>query len=206
MAPEQIRGEPATQASDIYGLAAVLYESLAGTVPYPKDSDVAVIYAHLSDPPPKLTDVRPDMPKAFDDVLARAMAKDATARYPTAVAMVERPTRRSARRHARRSRFPHRSTSPRTWHPPPRGSGRRPRPHATARSTPAADTSGRRGGRRTPDRARHVRRGCGDPAGAPPTVSAPGTRRRTRRLLHDVMGPPTARRRRPRRPRGPRPA
>ncbi len=89
MAPEQIRGEPATQASDIYGLAAVLYESFSGTVPYPKQSDVAVIYAHLHEPPPRLTPVRPELPVALDEVLERAMAKDPAARYPSAVAMVD---------------------------------------------------------------------------------------------------------------------
>ncbi|HEX9415707.1 MAG TPA: serine/threonine-protein kinase, partial [Gaiellaceae bacterium] len=48
MAPEQIRGEPATRETDIYALGTVLYECLSGVVPFPKDSDVAVMYAHLA--------------------------------------------------------------------------------------------------------------------------------------------------------------
>ena len=55
MAPEQIRGEPATRETDIYALGTVLYECLSGAVPFPKDSDVAVMYAHLADPPPTIT-------------------------------------------------------------------------------------------------------------------------------------------------------
>ena len=56
IAPERIRGEPLTSASDIYGLSAVLYECLTGAVPYPKPSDAAVMYAHLSEPPPLVTE------------------------------------------------------------------------------------------------------------------------------------------------------
>src|SRR4051794_12591244 len=84
VSPEQARGEGATAASDIYALTGVLYESLTGEVPYPRSSEPAVMFAHLSDPPPKPTERRPDLPAAIDDVIARGMAKKAAERPPNA--------------------------------------------------------------------------------------------------------------------------
>jgi serine/threonine-protein kinase len=84
ISPEQIRGLKATTRSDIYALAAVLYECLSGVVPYPKDSEAAVLFAHMSDEPPKVTDQRPELPGELDDVVARAMAKDPEQRHATA--------------------------------------------------------------------------------------------------------------------------
>ncbi|MEX2197135.1 MAG: serine/threonine-protein kinase [Thermoleophilaceae bacterium] len=84
ISPEQIRGLKATSASDIYALAAVLYECLSGVVPYPKDSEAAVLFAHMSDQPPKVTDERPELPAELDAVIARAMAKDPEQRHPSA--------------------------------------------------------------------------------------------------------------------------
>ena len=76
VSPEQIKGERATAKSDVYALAAVLYECLTGVVPYPKDSEAAVLYAHMADDPPQVSDQRPDLPAALDSVLAKAMSKD----------------------------------------------------------------------------------------------------------------------------------
>ena len=84
ISPEQIRGEQATGRSDVYALAAVLYECLTGVVPYPRDSDVAVLYAHMSDPPPKVSEQRPDLPDGLDEVIGSGMAKDPAQRYATA--------------------------------------------------------------------------------------------------------------------------
>jgi protein kinase-like protein len=89
MAPEQIRGEPATRETDIYALGTVLYECLSGVVPFPKDSDVAVMYAHLADPPPTITSERPELPPGLDAVISTAMAKNPTERYSSAMRMVE---------------------------------------------------------------------------------------------------------------------
>src|SRR6266480_5035870 len=66
ISPEQIRGEPATKASDVYALAGVLYECLSGVVPYPKESEAAVLYAHMADPPPRLSEHRPDLPASVE--------------------------------------------------------------------------------------------------------------------------------------------
>ncbi len=84
ISPEQIRGEPAEPASDVYALGAVLYESLTGSIPFPRDSDAAVLYAHLSDLPPAVTERRPDLPPGFDHVVTRALAKEPAARYRSA--------------------------------------------------------------------------------------------------------------------------
>lgn len=84
ISPEQIRGLKATTKSDIYALAAVLYECLSGVVPYPKDSEAAVLFAHMSDEPPKVTDQRPELPGDLDEVIAKAMAKDPDQRHSTA--------------------------------------------------------------------------------------------------------------------------
>ncbi len=84
IAPEQIKGEPATKASDVYALAAVLYECLTGIVPFPKDSEAAVLYAHMADPAPRVSETRPDLPGDLDAVLARAMSKDPKERQESA--------------------------------------------------------------------------------------------------------------------------
>jgi protein kinase-like protein len=84
ISPEQIRGHRATSASDIYAFACVLYECLTGVVPFPKDSDAAVLYAHVSEPPPPVREHRPELPPALDEVLQRGMAKEPSARPPGA--------------------------------------------------------------------------------------------------------------------------
>ena len=88
ISPEQIRGKGASQKSDIYALAAVLYECLTGVVPYPKDSEAAVLYAHMSDEPPSVTDARPELPSALDAVVRRAMSKEPEDRHETASALM----------------------------------------------------------------------------------------------------------------------
>jgi Protein kinase domain len=81
ISPEQVMGEKATPKSDVYALAAVLYECLTGVVPYPKESEAALLYAQMADPPPKITDLRPELGPGLDEVIARGMAKDPTQRY-----------------------------------------------------------------------------------------------------------------------------
>src|SRR6516162_5731796 len=89
VAPEQIQAEPATAASDIYALAGVLYECLTGEVPFPKPSEAATIHAHVMEPPPRVTDRRPDLPPALDGVIAQGMAKDPSSRPSRAAELIQ---------------------------------------------------------------------------------------------------------------------
>jgi hypothetical protein len=84
VAPEQIQGRAVDGRADIYSLGCVLYEMLTGHVAYPKDTDVAKLWAHVSDPPPMPSYERPELVPAFDETLARATAKDPADRYETA--------------------------------------------------------------------------------------------------------------------------
>jgi serine/threonine protein kinase len=81
MAPEQISGQPVDGRTDQYSLACVTVQLLTGTVPFQRDSLPAVIYAHLTVPPPSLRALRPDLPAAVDQVVAKAMAKAGEKRY-----------------------------------------------------------------------------------------------------------------------------
>jgi serine/threonine protein kinase len=98
VAPEQIRGEAAGAPSDVYSLAGVLYECLTGVVPYAKPSDAAVLFAHMQEPPPLVTDQRPDLPAALDEVIARGMAKDPAERQARATDLVDEAERAFGRR------------------------------------------------------------------------------------------------------------
>ena len=81
--PEQVNGQPVDGRADQYALGCVAFEMLSGTVPFKRELPIAVLYAHLSTPPPRLTSIRKDLPPAVDDVLARAMAKSPDDRYPS---------------------------------------------------------------------------------------------------------------------------
>jgi serine/threonine protein kinase len=84
VAPEQVEGRQTDHRADVYSLGCVLYESLTGSVPYPRESDVAVLFAHVQDHVPRITDLRPDLPPAIDEIAARAMAKRPEHRYGSA--------------------------------------------------------------------------------------------------------------------------
>jgi Protein kinase domain len=88
VSPEQIRGEPVTPASDLYALAAVLYECLSGEVPFPRDTEAALLYAHLTEPPPRLTSRRAGLAPALDAVVERGLAKEPSARFASATELV----------------------------------------------------------------------------------------------------------------------
>jgi len=83
IAPEQAQGREIDGRADTYALACVLYQCLAGAVPYEHDSDLEKVWAHVHKPPPSLADVRPDLPPELGQVLARAMAKDPRERPAT---------------------------------------------------------------------------------------------------------------------------
>jgi serine/threonine-protein kinase len=82
-APEQISGKAARPQTDQYALACVAYAVLAGAPPFARDESMAVLWAHMYDPPPSLTGRRPDLPAFADRVIARALAKSPEDRYRT---------------------------------------------------------------------------------------------------------------------------
>jgi hypothetical protein len=88
MAPEQMEGRAIDGAADQYALAAIAFRALTGQVPFARGTEVAVITAHLKDPPPSAVALNPTLPEAVDRVLARGMAKSATDRYPSCAALM----------------------------------------------------------------------------------------------------------------------
>jgi len=89
IAPEQIEGKTVGTQADIYALGCVLFECLTGSVPFEKEADVAVMYAHLMDDRPKATDKNASLPAAVDAVLAKAMAREPEARYGSGAELVD---------------------------------------------------------------------------------------------------------------------
>jgi serine/threonine protein kinase len=83
IAPEQLEGKPVDGRADEYALACAAFELLSGAPPFHSVEPTAVMYAQLSDPPPRLTSRRPDLPPAVDEVFARALAKAPASRYAT---------------------------------------------------------------------------------------------------------------------------
>ena len=81
VAPEQITGNPVDARTDIYALGCVLYESATGTVPYERDDDAALLWAHLVEAPPSIRERRPELPDGLDTVISTAMAKAPDERY-----------------------------------------------------------------------------------------------------------------------------
>ncbi len=84
MAPERFTNDEVTYRADVYALACVLHECLTGSQPYPGDSVSVVITAHLMQPVPKPSQQRPGIPAAFDQVIARGMAKKPEDRFASA--------------------------------------------------------------------------------------------------------------------------
>jgi YVTN family beta-propeller protein len=76
VAPEQITGAEVDARADLYSLACVLYECLTGQPPFPRATDVALLWAHVHEEPRPASEVRPELPRPVDAVFARALAKD----------------------------------------------------------------------------------------------------------------------------------
>src|SRR5262249_3282837 len=88
-APEQISGQTVDGRADQYALACVAYTLLTGTVPFVRDHPMAALYAHLHEPPPRVTAVRPELSAAVDQVLAIALAKAPDDRYESCGAFAD---------------------------------------------------------------------------------------------------------------------
>ena len=89
VAPEQIRGTSVTGLADQYSLGCVLYECLTGRVPFEKDLDAAIIWAHVEETPTMPTVLRPELPPEVDEVFARVLAKRPDERYQSCREFVE---------------------------------------------------------------------------------------------------------------------
>jgi serine/threonine-protein kinase len=106
-APEQICGGCTDARTDVYGLGGLLYFALTGRRPYEREDDGETLWAHVYEQPPSPTRVRPDLPRAMDAVVARALAKNPADRFQSAGELA-----RATLVAARRSRPPNREPSP----------------------------------------------------------------------------------------------
>ena len=172
--PEQIEGGTIDARADVYALGCMLFECLTGDAPFARESEVAAVYAHMNEPPPRVSDVRPGLPEGFDEVVAKALAKAPDDRYASAgelAAAGGAALRRGAAAPG-----------------PPAASARRAR--RSRCGSPAR--CGRRGGRRARERWRQQPRSVQRLAIAPKTLGLIDTRtargRRARRLLEPALG------------------
>jgi beta-lactam-binding protein with PASTA domain/predicted Ser/Thr protein kinase len=87
LSPEQARGAPVDQTSDLYSVGVVLYEMLTGQVPFTGDTPLEIAMKHLSEVPKPPSELRHDVPRDLDLVVLRALAKNPSERYRTAEEM-----------------------------------------------------------------------------------------------------------------------
>jgi serine/threonine-protein kinase len=89
MSPEQAQGNEIDSRSDIYGLGVIVYQMLSGRQPYSADTPMGVVVKHITEPVPEILSMAPGLPREVDMLIKRAMAKDKTKRYPTAVELAK---------------------------------------------------------------------------------------------------------------------
>ncbi|MGH3100119.1 MAG: protein kinase domain-containing protein, partial [Thermoleophilia bacterium] len=84
LSPEQAQGHAVTAASDLYSIGVMLYEMLAGRLPFEGESAVAIALKHLSEQPAPISQLRPDVHPALEAVVMAALAKDPAQRWQSA--------------------------------------------------------------------------------------------------------------------------
>jgi serine/threonine-protein kinase len=89
LAPEQASGKQVSPATDVYSLGVVLWELLAGDVPFDGENFVAVALRHVNEPPPPLRQRRPDVTPRLEAAVERALAKDPARRFPSMTAFAK---------------------------------------------------------------------------------------------------------------------
>jgi serine/threonine-protein kinase len=89
VAPEQIQGQGVDRRVDVYAMGCVVFECLTGEPPFRRDTEMAMMFAHIQEPPPRATERRADLPAEVDEVLIKAMAKRPDDRYESAGAFLD---------------------------------------------------------------------------------------------------------------------
>jgi serine/threonine protein kinase len=89
MSPEQWRGEPVDLRIDIYALGLMIFEMLSGQLPFIGDTPASLMFKHLTEPPPRLTRLRKELPVQIEAVIFRALAKNREERYGSAQELAE---------------------------------------------------------------------------------------------------------------------
>jgi serine/threonine-protein kinase len=112
MAPEHLRGDATDARADVYSLGCVLYACLTGVAPFRRATLAATITAHLRERPPAPSLARPDLPRGFDHVVGRALAKNPAHRYASAGELGEAALDAAAGRPPRWGRAPRAATAP----------------------------------------------------------------------------------------------
>lgn len=92
MSPEQAKGGPVTERSDLYSLGAVLFTLLAGRPPFSGNNVEESLRNLTSVPPPRISGIAPAIPKSIDDLVSKLMAKKVADRIPTALAVMHKIT------------------------------------------------------------------------------------------------------------------
>jgi serine/threonine-protein kinase len=88
-APERFEGGHGDAASDIYAFGCMLYETLTGSVPFKRPTDVSKLFAHVNEPPPSVRASIPNLPESIDEIVTTAMAKRPEDRYASADELVD---------------------------------------------------------------------------------------------------------------------
>lgn len=97
MSPEQARGERVDGRADVYALGVVCHEMLSGVVPFTGESPLAVLMAHLTLPPPRLSHVCPELSPELDEAVLHMLAKEAEGRPPSATEAIAELVRAAER-------------------------------------------------------------------------------------------------------------
>jgi serine/threonine protein kinase len=89
MAPERLEAKDVDARADVYALACVLYECLSGSVPFNRPTMASVMMAHMSEAPPRVTELNAELPAGLNDIIAKGMSKSRDDRYSTCGEMID---------------------------------------------------------------------------------------------------------------------
>lgn len=87
MAPEQVRGERGDERTDVYAVGVILFEMLAGQVPFLGDNPLSIMSQRVNQDAPRVDSLRSEVPPPLAAIVRRALAREPAARYPTMAAM-----------------------------------------------------------------------------------------------------------------------